>query len=251
MESILIGNERKSKAKIYTADIQGWIEKSSIKEISEQRPTKRIANIGSLIETKEIGTQTIGKKDKRKKGRHFCMSAKDVDYQTIEVGNPIKYEDTRHSPYYGREGSGGRRANKTTRAIRTLQKKVGKREDYTCRSQKLHQNHGGVRDLNETVTKEEIKLAIEETLSKRLKDKECRVYMLKPNSRDNGQIATVGIETKETNKLISRQKMKVWWTNCKELREGSRTDDTEKQKVPKMLARRTRSQGMQKRSVLL
>ncbi|KAF2903870.1 hypothetical protein ILUMI_02306 [Ignelater luminosus] len=74
-------------------------------------------------------------------------------------------------------------------------------------------NHSRV--LDETVTKEEIKLAIKETLSKRLKDEEYRVYTSKPNSRENGQVATVRIEIKEANKLISREKMKVGWTNCR------------------------------------
>ncbi|KAF2889152.1 hypothetical protein ILUMI_17021, partial [Ignelater luminosus] len=58
----------------------------------------------------------------------------------------------------------------------------------------------------EAVTKEEIKSAIEETLRKGPKDEDCRVYTLKPNSRENGQAATVDIEIKEANKLISRQK---------------------------------------------
>ncbi|KAF2879674.1 hypothetical protein ILUMI_26496 [Ignelater luminosus] len=67
---------------MYSTDTYGKhrrIEKSSGKEISEQRPTKRIANIGSLMETKEIGTQTIGEEDKGKK----------------RWGNPIKYEKIR------------------------------------------------------------------------------------------------------------------------------------------------------------
>ncbi|KAF2885134.1 hypothetical protein ILUMI_21036 [Ignelater luminosus] len=73
---------------IYTADKQRWIEKSSSKKISKQRPTKRIANRGSLIETKEIGTQTIGKEDKKKKETNFTRTS-------IGVGNPIKYEKIR------------------------------------------------------------------------------------------------------------------------------------------------------------